>query len=215
VTVEVQESTTAGDVKKKVLKRFKPGLIDPNLFTISVLVDSGDTHSCFVLRDDEELINLQHLWRSGQATYSLDAAAPVLVRIYTGKVFRHQEYKTVVVAHETTSLEALRILLQRKKNVSPEDYVLVREDVRDKVGEFAIKHAEPLTVHAQGPYAKIVLKKLNNRNVRWDEQRLISFIDYDSPDESVDDASSEHCSSNSSECSFSDYFTWMSDSVLV
>jgi len=212
VTVEVQEGTTVGDVKKKVLKRFKPGLVDPNLFTISVLVDSDNTHSCFVLRDDEELLRLQHLWRNNPATYSLDAGEPIFVKIHTGKVFPDHVYKTLVVAEETNSLEALRILFQSKKRYVPENHLLVRQDLRD-FSEYRIEHSEPLSIHCRGPYAKIILKKsTKTTRVNWDDKHLISFIGYESPDEGVDDESSEQGSTDSS---ILDAFTWISDSVVV
>jgi len=223
VTVEVQDSTTVGDVKRKVLKRFKPGLIDPNLFTITVLVEAdNNTHSCFVLRDDEYLLRLQHLWRHGPATYTLDPGDPIFVRIHMSNVYPNtgmecrQEYKTIAIAEETKSLEALRILFQNKRRV-PEDYILVRQDLRD-FGEYAIKHSERLSNYCKGPYGKILLKKLKKRlsdgnHVQWNDEKLTSFIDYDSPDEGLDDGSSELGSSDSS--SLWEFFSWMSDAVTV
>lgn len=164
--------------------------------------------------------------------------------------FQHV-YKMVVIAEETNSLEALRILFQCKKRVVPEDYILVRQDLRDfskclfslsrltpsasassssgrlmvwiprpetivyqfdsvqlkkqalaLSGEYGIKHTERLSVHCKGPYGKIILKKLKKpSHVQWDEKRLISFIDYDSPDEGLDDDGSEQGSSDSSSVS--------------
>uniref|UniRef100_A0A1B0CXZ2 Ras-associating domain-containing protein n=1 Tax=Lutzomyia longipalpis TaxID=7200 RepID=A0A1B0CXZ2_LUTLO len=120
-TLGIQWDTTSREIVTQVLRRCKIRHKDPRLFYLSmeVTVRRAGVKTLLVLDDEARPAILQACHPKGDSRFCLQLKAGGLVRVHTSALQPLSQYKSLLIAEETTADELLGLLLTTYNSAEP------------------------------------------------------------------------------------------------
>uniref|UniRef100_A0A1L8DBS7 Ras-associating domain-containing protein n=1 Tax=Nyssomyia neivai TaxID=330878 RepID=A0A1L8DBS7_9DIPT len=120
-TLGIQWDTTSREIVTQVLRRCKIRHKDPRLFYLSmeVTVRRAGVKTLLVLDDEARPAILQACHPKGDSRFCLQLKAGGLVRVHTSALQPLSQYKSLLIAEETTVDELLGLLLTTYNSAEP------------------------------------------------------------------------------------------------